>query len=111
MSFDIYGNPLRRGYCEVHPQVHEEYPCSLCVVEGQQRTAQPELDYQDMHIGALESRIEALEAENGRLQSALRDIIKHQNVVGGSLSAYSRTVEIARTALQEPSREAEVVGE
>lgn len=33
MSWDIYGNPLRRGYCEVHPNVHEEYPCSLCEAE------------------------------------------------------------------------------
>ena len=30
MSFDIYGNHLRRGYCEVHPNVHEEFPCSCC---------------------------------------------------------------------------------
>ena len=30
MSFDIYGNNLKRGHCEVHPQVAEEYPCSLC---------------------------------------------------------------------------------
>lgn len=30
MSFDIYGNYLRPGYCEVHPDVREEYPCSAC---------------------------------------------------------------------------------
>ena len=34
MSYDIYGNPLRRGHCEVHPHVHEEYPCSVCVAES-----------------------------------------------------------------------------
>ena len=34
MAFDIYGNNLRRGYCEVHPNVHEEYPCSLCCSES-----------------------------------------------------------------------------
>ena len=31
MSWDIYGNPLRRGHCEVHPDVHEEYPCFVCL--------------------------------------------------------------------------------
>ena len=30
MAFDIYGNGLIPGYCEVHPQVNEEYPCLLC---------------------------------------------------------------------------------
>lgn len=30
MSFDIYGKNLRRGYCEVHPDVPEEYPCFYC---------------------------------------------------------------------------------
>jgi hypothetical protein len=30
MAFDIYGNRLRQGYCEVHPHVHESYPCSEC---------------------------------------------------------------------------------
>ena len=34
MSYDIWGNPLRRGYCEAHPHVQEEYPCSLCCAEN-----------------------------------------------------------------------------
>ena len=34
MSFDIYGYPLRQGYCEVHPEVHQSYPCSLCYAES-----------------------------------------------------------------------------
>lgn len=33
MPYDIYGQPLRRGYCEVHPDVHQEYPCPCCVIE------------------------------------------------------------------------------
>jgi hypothetical protein len=37
MSFDIYGNNLRRGHCEVHPHVHEEYPCSVCLAESASR--------------------------------------------------------------------------
>lgn len=33
MSYDIFGEPLRRGHCEVHPHVHEEFPCSVCLME------------------------------------------------------------------------------
>ena len=33
MSFDIYGNTLRPGYCEVHPDVHEPWPCFVCRAE------------------------------------------------------------------------------
>ena len=31
MAFDIYGNHLRPGYCEVHPDVREEWPCHECL--------------------------------------------------------------------------------
>ena len=31
MPYDIYGNSLRRGHCEVHPDVHQEYPCDMCL--------------------------------------------------------------------------------
>lgn len=46
MPFDIYGNNLRYGYCEVHPYVHEEYPCSMCYMENERnsRQAQPNPD-------------------------------------------------------------------
>ena len=40
MSYDIYGNDLRRGHCEVHPWVHEEYPCSVCCSENDERQRQ-----------------------------------------------------------------------
>ena len=40
MAFDIYGNLLQRGYCEVHPDVPEEYPCSICM-EGSQKHQEP----------------------------------------------------------------------
>lgn len=38
MSFDIYGNNLRSGHCEVHPHVHESYPCSACMQESRSRS-------------------------------------------------------------------------
>lgn len=31
MAWDIYGNPLKRGHCEVHPHIGQEYPCSVCL--------------------------------------------------------------------------------
>jgi hypothetical protein len=60
MSWDIYGNALRRGHCEVHPQVHEEYPCSLCYAEDagrnrpdqRQQDRQPEPEYPSYRIVA-----------------------------------------------------------
>ena len=30
MAFDLYGNALRLGHCEVHPDVAETYPCWYC---------------------------------------------------------------------------------
>lgn len=36
MSWDIYGNPLRRGHCEVHPHIAEEYPCCVCLEDRRQ---------------------------------------------------------------------------
>lgn len=33
MAYDIFGQPLRPGYCEVHPDVPEPYPCYVCLQE------------------------------------------------------------------------------
>ena len=47
MAYDIYGNDLRRGYCEVHPHVHQEYPCDICYreIEQNNRNNQMQNDY------------------------------------------------------------------
>lgn len=37
MAYDIYGNRLKPGHCEVHPDVPERYPCYLCYQEEQAR--------------------------------------------------------------------------
>ena len=34
MAYDIYGQKLASGHCEVHPRVGETYPCSLCYAES-----------------------------------------------------------------------------
>ncbi|TDD77118.1 hypothetical protein [Flavobacterium caseinilyticum] len=46
MAYDIYGNDLRRGYCEVHPHVHQEYPCDICCREIEQSNRQNEYNKQ-----------------------------------------------------------------
>lgn len=48
MAYDIYGNDLRKGYCEVHPNVHEEYPCELCLLDKSDRNTQT-LRYTQIH--------------------------------------------------------------
>lgn len=57
MSFDIYGGRLRSGYCEVHPDVAESYPCSVCMMEqdlrrGPEIEGPSEEDYIEGHCGS-----------------------------------------------------------
>jgi hypothetical protein len=33
VSWDIHGNPLPVGHCEVHPDQPEPYPCQVCQYE------------------------------------------------------------------------------
>lgn len=40
MAYDIYGNDLRLGYCEVHPHVNQQYPCDICYREIEQNNRQ-----------------------------------------------------------------------
>ncbi len=49
MSHDIYGGSLRRGHCEVHPHVHESYPCSVCL-ETDHRLQLQEREYEKAMI-------------------------------------------------------------
>ena len=70
MSFDIYGNDLKRGYCEVHPNVADEYPCSLCMANSKIKEVfnpSQELEY---HLGQCQERIEELEARINELEQA-----------------------------------------
>lgn len=55
MAFDIYGNNLRPGHCEVHPDVHEEYPCSMCTARRAATRVDAAWDREyDRHMAALE---------------------------------------------------------
>lgn len=37
MSYSIYGERLESGHCEVHPWVHADYPCPLCLEDSRKR--------------------------------------------------------------------------
>lgn len=52
MSWDIYGNPLTRGHCEVHPHVAEEYPCFVCIAEKEKHAIdrERELEHHKLQI-------------------------------------------------------------
>ena len=89
MSWDIYGEPLRRGHCEVHPYVHEEYPCSACIADKQSsehrdcRGVEHDLYLAREHIDHLKQERDALaaHAENLRLVvsyylKTLRDLLE-----------------------------------
>ena len=72
MSYDIWGNPLPRGCCEVHPWVHEEYPCSVCMAEKRQReqvSQQSEAEYY------MQMEIEKLKSERLELLKALESLL------------------------------------
>lgn len=69
MAFDIYGERLERGHCEVHPHVHEEYPCSVCISSKRQKERQKSDEYykQQLENYIVELR-NALTAANARIK-------------------------------------------
>ena len=72
MSYDIWGNPLPRGHCEVHPHVHEEYPCSVCIAERNQRE---QVSRHDSNLYNMQMQIEKLTRERADLLKALESIL------------------------------------
>ena len=87
MSWDIYGNPLARGHCEVHPHVHEEYPCSVCMAEKQQRQQRDQQSeaeyYMQMEIDNLKRDIAEYKKESS---DKTGEILKMKDVLWGVLA-------------------------
>ncbi len=52
MAWDIYGNHLQKGNCEVHPWVGEEYPCYQC--RQSEENYQRQNDAEREHAEAIE---------------------------------------------------------
>jgi len=77
MSFDIYGNNLKRGHCEVHPNVAEEYPCSLCQSHSQSYSQESNAAYEAQSLrndlANSNSYIESLKADLAKV-TAERDL-------------------------------------
>lgn len=74
MAYDIHGNHLQPGHCEVHPWVHQSYPCSICISENnrdvQRRKAdyQAQTEYEQQHkLHELQEIIDTLENDNGAI--------------------------------------------
>lgn len=76
MAYDIYGNHLQRGHCEVHPHVQEEYPCYVCREQDVERRYWQE---EQQRLEAEQAR-EYYEAMNERL-TAERDAALAEGVV------------------------------
>ena len=76
MSFDIFGQPLKRGHCEAHPHVNEEWPCSLCLMESEQRR-RSESNNNAQHDMILE--VEHLKMQRDELLSALEDLLHNSS--------------------------------
>jgi hypothetical protein len=59
--YDIYGQPLKEGHCEVHPVVGVPFPCPLCQVErAQERVI---LEPEETWTGEPNPRIEEYEGQ------------------------------------------------
>ena len=80
MPYDIYGNNLRNGLCEVHPYVEQEYPCQICCQEierEEQRQREnrehSQLQNEQYHLQTAlqQQHIENLEAEKKELLEGL----------------------------------------
>lgn len=67
MPYDIYGEHLQRGHCEVHPWVHEEYPCGICCSE-MERTRRERAEA-DEHWAAMRLEQESQESGNQEFDS------------------------------------------
>lgn len=85
MAWDIYGNNLRRGYCEVHPDVPQEYPCMYCM-----RDIDEENRYQDeqrLIEEAYREQVELIEREY-REDAELEIVSESVNMINKFLKTY-----------------------
>lgn len=65
-GYDIYGEPLERGYCEVHPWIPEEYPCYMCKQQQEQDRQNREAEklyYEQLEKEYLESLVKNVDGD------------------------------------------------
>lgn len=102
MSWDIYGEPLRRGHCEVHPHVHEEYPCSVCIADKRSSDQQAMCRgcYEREHLlGLAREHIEHLEQERDEAARDLAMEQEHHQATRRSEEALAAHVEFCHKVL------------
>lgn len=80
MSWDIYGEPLRKGHCEVHPWVHEEYPCSVCYSESDKEKREKEQQRQ-LSIEREREMQRQMEVEYELMRSVINMIVENNNQI------------------------------
>ena len=83
MPYDIYGNNLRNGFCEVHPYVEQEYPCQICCQEierekqrQRENREHSQLQNKQYHLHTALQQIEKLEADKEELLEMLEIFIE-----------------------------------
>jgi hypothetical protein len=60
-GYDIYGERLLNGCCEVHPWIQEEYPCYRCIQMQEQSIQQKQAEieyYKEMEEDYYKSLVE-----------------------------------------------------
>ena len=90
MPYDIYGNNLRNGFCEVHPYVGQEYPCQICCQEierekqrQRENRENSQLQNEQYHLHSTLQQIEKLEAEKKEILSILKGLVSDVgNLIG-----------------------------
>ena len=97
MPYDIHGNNLRNGFCEVHPYVEQEYPCQICYQEierEEQRQREnrehSQLQNEQYHLQTAlqQQHIEKLEADKAELLEALEKVKRLEPIIcmGGAVA-------------------------
>lgn len=82
MAFDIHGEHLEKGHCEVHPWVAHEYPCPICMrdlddllADRQDERQQPsQIDYYEGQIEALTLDLQKREKEVAFLNEKINEL-------------------------------------
>ena len=75
--WDIYGEKLLPGHCEVHPWVHCEYPCPVCLSENE-KSNQDKIAEQEYWEGA------RIHYEKLELEQFHYELLEHGVLLGGA---------------------------
>lgn len=96
MRYDIYGQNLASGHCEVHPWVGETYPCSLCYAESMLKHDPRQKEYKSVeaeHQAEMErAHFEELVRQNNLLYRMLCYVAQKVSWVNERMQEYKDKV-------------------